>query len=494
MQFDKLFNYNTEELIELMVKVMKDQKIGYPLGYSKNWRELIPEKSIPIVDGDEVEFDTKKGRKRGIAELVSNGNGQSIIQVLWSTIKYARTNSIKNIDEILKQAKTPINIFELNLWNAVDTEQYKQLIELLKWMYRNDTSEIVLDDEKDIQQNFVPISLDVDELEDLNIVDRNIVRVSKAGEGNKKVEPTKYPEPFVYSNKDRKENIRDISEYIGKILYPKLESLRVSGSNYNAYVIYYVNANPMDGIPPQGNDEIYSLPQILLSTYNDWDALQFKSNTFDSLPDSWTALVDNWKNVQRGGLFASYYRHFYSVDLPMTLAEFKSTEEKKLKPLGINNYQDVENLINTQKTKINTLALEAKQFDDPQVMDELVQEVIRRIEALNSEEIRLGSSISARVASFGNPNSDYLGNAMLSLFKNADQEQVEKVQKKVEEKMQEVVSPVEIAEEKVAEVENVSPTQRLIDELLELSEFETPREKKKTMRIIEDLRELMEFE
>jgi hypothetical protein len=185
-----------------------------------------------------------------------------------------------------------------------------------------------------------------------------------------------------------------------------------------------------------------------------------------------------------------YGTKIYDVELPMTLAEFKRTEEKKIKPLGINNFQDVENLIIGQKEKINTLALEQKNLDDDQVFEELVQEVMRKQEELNSDEIRAGSSFKGRADLFANPNSDYLGNNMLSIFRNSDTQKIAEVQKKVEEKMQEVVSPVE---EVIVEV-STSPTQILIDELLELSEFETPREKKKTMRIIEDLRELMEFE
>ena len=79
---------------------------------------------------------------------------------------------------------------------------------------------------------------------------------------------------------------------------------------------------------------------------------------------------------------------------------------------------------------------------------------------------------------------------MLSIFRNSDVQQLAEVQKKVEVQMQEIVSPVEVG----VEEEIVSPTQRIIDELIELSEFETAREKKKTMRIIADLQELMEFE
>jgi len=485
MNFEKILNYNAEQLIGLMVQVLKEQKIAYPLGYSKNWRELIPEKTIPIVEGDEVEFDTKKGRKKGIAELVMNNNQNLIIQILW--IELRNQMSYKDgIGKILTDTKTPLDIFEAKIWDDLSDKQKQSLSELLKWMYKNDTLDIVLNSENDIYRNFRPYSLDVDELEDLNIEDRNIVRVEKKGEGKKVVEPTKYPEPFVWSNKDRDENIQEIAQYLAVIVYPKTQ---FGKRDYDGYVLDFVTKQPSEQVP-MFSDEIGSLPQILGNNSNDITDNSLKSLNTQYLPKTWQELTDSWKDSNQGGLFKMYGTKIYDVELPMTLAEFKRTEEKKIKPLGINNFQDVENLIIGQKEKINTLALEQKNLDDDQVFEELVQEVMRKQEELNSDEIRAGSSFKGRADLFANPNSDYLGNNMLSIFRNSDTQKIAEVQKKVEEKMQEVVSPVE---EVIVEV-STSPTQILIDELLELSEFETPREKKKTMRIIEDLRELMEFE
>jgi len=483
--FTSIFNYSAEELIQLMVQLLKEQKIAYPIGYSKNWRELLPKKEIPIIEGDEVEFDTKKGRKKGIAELVANSNEQGILQVLWSNIKYARTNSIADVDGMLKQTKTPINIFEKNLFNAVDTDEYKQLSQLLKWMYLNDTTDIVLDNEQNIYKNFIPVTLDVDELENLNIQERNIVRVEKADKEKKIVEPTKYPEPFTWSNKDRDENIKDICEYLAKVQFPKSMNL-----NYDDYVNFYVTAEANERLP-KFDKAFKSLPQILSSTSNRFTASNLMDYETEFLSKTWAELVDLWKDT-RAGLFRIDDNQFYSADLPLSLNEFRKAEEKKFIPMGINNYQDLENLITEQREKINSLALQQRQLDDPQVFEELVQEVMRKINELNSEEIRKGSSFKARSESFAKPNSDYLGNNLLSIFTNTDQARLENVQKAVEEKMQEQETPIEIAEIQAEEIG--SPTQRIIDELLELSEFETAREKKKTMRIIEDLRELMEFE
>jgi hypothetical protein len=492
--FTSIFNYSAEELIQLMVQLLKEQKIAYPIGYSKNWRDLLPKKEIPIVEGDEVEFDTKKGRKKGKAELVMNSRGSTILNSFWSEIRRELNDGAFNrtyLKDSLKEAgAVTTNLIDDNInentdFDQLDGKELSDLILLLKWMYKNDTKRVVLGDDNEIGILYIPFSLDVDELEDLNIQERNIIRVEKADKEKKKVEPTKYPEPFTWSNKDRDENIKDICEYLAKVQFPKSMNL-----NYDDYVNFYITAEANERLP-KFSKAFKSLPQILISSSNQFSASSLMDFDTDNLSKTWAELVDLWKDT-RAGLFRIDDNQFYSADLPLSLNEFRRAEEKKFIPMGINNYQDLENLITEQREKINSLALQQRQLDDPQVFEELVQEVMRKINELNSEEIRKGSSFKARSESFGKPNSDYLGNNLLSIFTNTDQARLENVQKAVEEKMQEQETPIEIAEIQAEEIG--SPTQRIIDELLELSEFETPREKKKTMRIIEDLRELMEFE
>jgi hypothetical protein len=486
MYLDKLFNYSVEDLINLMVQVLKDQKIAYPLGYSKNWRELIPKKPSPIVEGDEIEFDTlKKGRVKGVAENVRNSSGVNILSRFWDKdIRFNFINDDEIIETIKKSGVNPKN-FDVNDPKEIATMEFDELPKdvqndlrtLLKWMYENDTYGYVIYDNGEIDPQLIPAVLDSDEYEDLSVSNRNIKKIEKEVK-EKKVQPTKYPEPFVWSNKDRNENIKDISEYIGFVLMPK-KSENPKLSNYEDYVIEYADMQPTEMIP-QGSDEIYSLPQIVSVNSSTWNALTFKTQTFDNLKDAWAMLIEAWKDADRGGMFKSYYRKFYSTDMPMTLAEFKTIEEKKMKPLGINNFQDVENLINGQKTKINTLALEQRNLDDEQVFEELVQEVVRRIEALNSEEIRLGSSISARVASFANPNSDYLGNNMLSLFVAKDEEQEKAVKKKVAKQVEKLQAEVveEVVVEETTDGDLKEQTKEFIAQLKPALKFYKGAEKK----------------
>lgn len=493
MNLEKSLNYTAEDLINLMVQVLKEQKIAYPRGYSKNWRELIPKKERPIVDGDEVEFDTKKGRRKGIAEIVNNDDGNEVLNAFFYHLAYQYKNNDSDkqaIVDALKRLKLS-NLFD-NYFNydVLDEKQKSELATLLRDFYETNPNNIMTGNSDGYYSRLEPVSLDVGEIEDIDIADKNVVRVKKDKEGAKKVEPTKYPEPFVWSNKDRDENLNDIAEYLGTIIYDKRYA-----SSYQGDANQFIKS-PVDEQVPSFSDEIQCIIQIIKPTSSDLNRLKLKTwrAEEENLPKTWAELVDSWKDTNYNGLFRMYSTKFYDTEMPMTLADFKRAEEKKLKPLGINNYQDIENLVNGQKTKINTLALEQRQLEDEQVFQELVQEVIRKQAELNSEEIRAGSSFKSRANSFSTPNSDYLGNAMLSIFVNTDQKELEKVQEKVETIQEEVVPVIET--EQVEEVVvSTKSTQELIDELIELLEFEeSAKEKKKTLKLIEDLKEALMFE
>jgi hypothetical protein len=94
----------------------------------------------------------------------------------------------------------------------------------MKYMYKTDPTliawEVIM--AKYIRFITFPYSLDVDELEDMVISGRNIVRVAKKGEGEEKeVKPNKYPDPVTYSNKNLIEIVKEIREYQVKVNHPK---------------------------------------------------------------------------------------------------------------------------------------------------------------------------------------------------------------------------------------------------------------------------------
>jgi hypothetical protein len=234
------------------------------------------------------------------------------------------------------------------------------------------------------------------------------------------------------------------------------------------------------------------MPQILGGSANDYDAQDLKTYATTYLSNNWAELVEKWKDSEYGGMFNMYRTRFYNTELPLTLAEFKRTEEKKIKPLGINNFQDVENLILAQKEKINTLSLEQKNLDDEQVFEELVQEVMRTQEELNSDEIRAGSSFKARADLFANPNSDYLGNNMLAIFRNSDVQQLAEVQEKVDEQMQEIASKdIVIEEQEIVSDDFETQTREFIEQLKPLLQLYKGKEKKELKEYIDSLESLL---
>ena len=498
---EKSLNYSIEHLVELMVQVLKDQKIAFPLGYSKNWRDLIPKKPTPIVEGDEIEFDTKKGRRKGIADVVSNLQGGNILNAFYYMMCYQFTNNDTDRKNII-DAVTKLKLTELqkpnsfdnsNNFDDFDDKTKKQIASLLKYLYETDPNNILTGYDGEFLPNLRPLLIDSGELEDLSIEEKNIVKVKKGAE-DKKVEPTKYPEPFVWSNKDRDENLNDIAQYLATIVYPNMVE-KLERDTSNPKLIQFWSSNATTEYFPLFNDELQCIIQIIKPTssrISDSSLKNYKAEN-QNLPKTWAELVDSWKDSGYGGLFHIYGSEIYKSELPLTLADFKRMEEKKIKPLGINNYQDIENLVAEQKVKINTLSLEQRQLDDEQVFQELVEEVIRTQEALNSEEIRAGSSFKSRATLFATPNTDYLGNEMLSIFSNMAITDIEKCKKDVMKKIksqpklkvEEVVEEVVVAEPSDAELKE--QTKEFIAQLKPALKFYEGAEKKEFQEYIKSI-------
>lgn len=487
MNLEKALNYSAEDLINIMVQVLKEQKIAYPRGYSKNWRELIPKKERPIVEGDIVEFETKKGRKKGIAELVSNADGREVLSAFYYYLGNLFKNSYSDKEAILDALERLklSNLFDvdINNYDLLDANKKTELATLLRYFYESNPNSIMTESNGEFIRSLKPTYLDVGEIEEIDIESKNVVRVKKESEISKKIEPTKYPEPFIWSNKERDSNLIDISKYFAKVVYDKKPSS-----------IAEFLSLPVEEQKPIFSSSYQSLMATFTPTYGSEskDYLENFSNRVEFLPQTWAELIDIWKDASYNGLFKVYGSQIYSVDLPITLAEFKRAEEKKLKPMGINNYQDIQNLILGQKEKINTISLEQRQLYDDQMFQEQIQEVIREQKRLNAEEIRKGTSFKSRAVSFATPNSDYLGNELLSIFKPNEKTQTEQVQQKVDSLLEQPVGVLQDVEE--IEVKEKS-TEELINELIELSEFETDNaEKEKTLQIVQELKEALEFE
>jgi hypothetical protein len=528
----KIFNYSAQDLVELMVQVYKEQKIAYPRGYASNWRELMPKKQVPIVEGDEVEFDTKKGRKKGVAEAVTTSAGTLVLENFFYHLTYQYNNNEtdkKNIDDILKELKLNAIRFTSgqDYQSQINDPKLKsELITLLKYMYKTNPN-LIMGSENNTYDSLIPYSLDVDELEDMVISGRNIVRVAKKGEGEEKeVKPNKYPDPVTYSNKKLIEIVKEIREYQVKVNHPKFLEFfnKQTSADENENVAKMVSL-PIEEQVPFFTNPYNDIIGILVGEASSLN--RYLSNLSDK--DMWsidTYVPLTWidfeqKSSDTNGMFLMNYNKFYDFQIPRDIAEFVKTKEKQFIPMGINNKSDIDTLVNGQKEKINTLKLEKTQLDDQQVFDELVQEVQRRMEALNSEEIRKGASYVARAELFGNPNPDYLGNAMLSIFQNADEEELRKIDIKFrpseraiayakEQRTLEAlkkgetlpktkkpkatktkVEVIEVIEEGV--LDEKQATMLLIADLEEALEYMDSEEQTTTQGLIDDLKEALDF-
>ena len=543
---NKVFNYTADELIQIMVQVYKDQKIAYPRGYSSNWRELLPKKQVPIIEGDEVEFDTKKGRKKGVAELVADRDGNYITDTF---LEFAFEDGyfkqddkqfgveelkLKKIDELEQRIGNRYhNQDEHTKFSELSKEEQKEVITWMKWLYKNDKTDSIIDTDGEYRVSFIPVSLDVDEVvEDWNIADKNIVKVAKKGESEEKVvKPTKYPDPFVYSNKDLVANVKEIAEYLSVVMFPKYAELRNTIDKSTSSIDYTTGAkglmyNLSLPVEEQVNffDRYWS--DIIHILGNDWDNFSNVQNSLtylvNNIPKTWlefeaNSLGTSWGMFQNGGL------KFYGFEFPRLVAEFRVTKEKQFEPNGINSLQDVVNLIDEQKTKINGLHLEKTQLDDKQVFDELVQEVVRRQQELNSEEIRAGSSYMARAILFGKPNPDYIGNNMLSIFQNTDEETLKTIdvkfrpseraiadarerriassltseattEKKPSKRKAKVTAPIEEVEVvEVVAVDEKMATENVIEILRGAMEYQDDEEQSQTQEIIDILVDALNY-
>jgi hypothetical protein len=531
----KIFNYSAQDLVELMVQVYKEQKIAYPRGYASNWRELMPKRQVPIVEGDEVEFDTKKGRKKGVAELVVDNYGNLIISNFYYQLSYqVRNNETdkKNYEDAIQKLKLKNVDVSKNDFDTLDENAKKELATILRYYYKENPN-LIMGGEL-YNYNLIPNALDVDDLEDLNIKDKNIVRIAKKGEGEEKeVKPNKYPDPVTYSNKNLIEIVKEIREYQIVVNYQK----------YSAFVNKQLSKDEEDMVVKMVSLPIEEQVPFFTEPYNDIIGILVNESTRDrnyfnylsskdsdgdysywsfeyNLPKTWIDFEEN--SVEKGNsMFKMSYSKFYDFQIPRDIAEFVKTKEKQFIPMGINNKSDIDTLVNGQKEKINTLQLEKTQLDDQQVFDELVQEVTRTMDALNSEEIRKGASYVARAELFGNPNPDYLGNAMLSIFQNADEEELRKIDIKFRPSERAIayskeqrtleglkkgetlpktkkpkatktkVEVIEVIEEGV--LDEKQATMLLIADLEEALEYMDSEEQTTTQGLIDDLKEALDF-
>jgi len=488
--FNSLFNYTRLDLIEAMVTFNKEQKFGIPFYYVKNWKDAYAKgKDIPIIDGDEVSYVGKKGRKKGKAEFVLNVYGRYIINDLTDFFKDVGANSYDDdetkergdefLKRALKESKTKITeeqIQENDFFSNEEGRNYDESVEkevkkLLMWWIKNAPFTYNLyNEDGTLDDNYIADKIDIGEVEDINVEDKKVELVKKEKSTNPA--PNKRPDSFRYDNKGNIDYINDIFLFLkqvdrGFIDIGEENYIKFTG-NVNLRKTYFLQANSFE--------ETNKLPLVVSddrSYYTDnklyIDAVYggFKQDYFygriDISKTTWIEVQDSFPLEY--GMYRNGYDELYSNSMPTILADFKVAFKTKLEPYGLLKLSDVEEKLNEVKTTINTLKLEQKNLYTDERFEELVQEVKRKQESLAKEEIRAGNSFRARAEAFANPNPEYLGNEYLDLFETRGDAKGQRFDEAV------VVIEEEPTEKETSNISEKQKAQELINKYNNLLKF-----------------------
>ena len=98
------------------------------------------------------------------------------------------------------------------------------------------------------------------------------------------------------------------------------------------------------------------------------------------------------------------------------IKNIKKAEKEVLRPLGINNLQDLENKIKELKTEKTNLETKAKELSDPANIEVRADKIAEQKEKELKEGIRTASNYKNRAAEFASSNPDYKGNDYLLIL------------------------------------------------------------------------------
>ena len=496
--FKSVVNYTAKDIIDLMVLFNKEQKIAFPRGYSKNWRETKLQPTLPLMFGEKVSYDGRKGKKKGVITMVLNKFYSNVYEDFILNLNDSRYYSLdggRNVpkEEIVKEfvdskfnrskateeevakafSVTDIKSFlefndddetddsknnlEKNINLSLDLYSFYVGNNSSLWAYSNQVGDSF------IRDNLTPYIVDVDEVEDIKITDKNVTLITPRKSTS--VKPTKYPDAYTWSNKDAVKNLYDSNEYL-KAISKDLQDAEIStdfqfpqtinarnvsmGNDLKAWIIQEsISQEPLLGI---GTDYYWKSPLSYLFSDDSQKGFIGMYFTFDEkVLESLYSKQKTWIECQEKfdrqfGAFYNEGKQWYFNKFPRDLAEFNVAYKDKLQPNNLNTISDIQIKLNESLEKVNSLKLEQTQLFTEEVFKELVEEVERKQQELSEEEIREGNSFRARAESFATPNSEYLGNDYLSIFSTKWKQELERLEELKE--VKEVDEAVEINEEK----------------------------------------------
>ena len=518
-QADTLFgilNYSAKDLIDLIVLFNKQQKIAFPRGYSKNWRDLIEKDAPPIMEGDMVEYDTRKGRKKGKVTYAEKGKrrvledrldefnfGKNDLQWIKDDFTKSKFNTekLKSKDDRLDMLLNLGNKGIEEIAEFIDEKDGKNIPLIKNFMYYlidneyqydnggydNDDNAISVKDDylsDNVTDWLTPDVVDIDDTEGISVYFKNVKLIVKEKSA---VKPTKYPEPYTWTNNNALEYLNDSNAYLEYISQTDFDKYKMPQTKSTHFLRNAGNFWEWVIAEAEGNknylaigESSYYRPLINL-IFGNYHADFFKQDAIKrdySLFKTWIEVQDQLDSYY--GAYSSNGSKWYYTNFAKTIADFKVAQRDILEPQGLKRKSDVTTLMLASKEKVNALVLEQQQLFDDQVFEELIQEVIRKQNALQEEEIREGNSFRARALQFATPNPEYMGNKYLSEFM---------VSEKAKRDSRKCID-AEVIEEITQGQQEILDE---IEEYKELMEFQSEEEQKITQDDINDLMELYDF-
>ena len=104
---------------------------------------------------------------------------------------------------------------------------------------------------------------------------------------------------------------------------------------------------------------------------------------------------------------------FWDIDMPLNFKKIETFEKNTLRPLGINNKEELENEIQRLTDVIADLEVQVYALTNEENLEESANLIREKLAEERKEGIRKPSTYSQRASEFASVNSDYFGNEYL---------------------------------------------------------------------------------
>jgi len=153
-----------------------------------------------------------------------------------------------------------------------------------------------------------------------------------------------------------------------------------------------------------------------LKDYNSVLGFNSKYNDVPSLRDYTENLkldgIDNFQSF-RDSIDYGGYNKFWDAEMPLSFKKIKTFEKNNLKPLGINNLEELNAKIKEYSETISDLEVQSKALNNEENLQESANLIKERLDNERKAGIRKPSTYLQRAMEFQSVNSDYFGNEYL---------------------------------------------------------------------------------